>query len=76
MLQQPFPAAHKYQPAPPQSPFLAVAAPPPASDVVCPCDAQAPRTGPNITFTYAGIVSLLPHHHVNGVPNATLRWDC
>ena len=75
MLQQPFPAAHKYQPAPPQSPFLAVAAPPPASNVVCPCDAQAPRTGPNITFTYAGTVSFLPHHHVNGVPNAFLRWD-
>lgn len=55
VLQQPFPARHKYQPAVPAAPFLAASAPPPASDLVCPCDnSQALRSGPNITFTYAG----------------------
>ncbi|BDA44087.1 hypothetical protein COCOBI_05-2710 [Coccomyxa sp. Obi] len=54
VLQQPFPARHKYQPAVPAAPFLAASAPPPASDLVCPCNSsQALRSGPNITFTYA-----------------------
>jgi hypothetical protein len=54
VAQQPFAAAHKYQQAPVQAPFLAAAPPAPPLNLVCNCSSQAPRSAPNITFTYAG----------------------